>query len=325
KRGTVIGFHRAGLTLGQIARKLGWPRSTIQYTVERYKRYDTAYDRPRPGRPSKMERTTRRIIRDITHHPQVPFGSIASTYNLSEPTIRRIAARHGLHRRVMRRTPFLRPQAIEKRINWAKDNVGQDWSRVIFTDEMSLELGLARRAYTTRGVGQAFDLKHLQPTFRSGRKSIMVWGAIAHNHKFPLILLPPGGLNAVRYSEIVLPKLKEYEEILSAEIDRMVLVVEDNTPCHKAKHSQQKRDTLGLHSLIHPPSSPDVNPIENLWSMVKYKVSKRLPRATNVEQLFEHCVAEWEAIDMDIVNKVVASMPRRVEAVKHAKGYAIKY
>ncbi|EIW71785.1 hypothetical protein TREMEDRAFT_23848, partial [Tremella mesenterica DSM 1558] len=96
------------------------------------------------------------------------------TYNLSEPTIRRITARHGLHRRVMRRTPFLRPQAIEKRINWAKDNVGQDWSRVIFTDEMSL----------------AFDLKHLQPTFRSGRKYIMVWGAMAHNHKFPLILLP---------------------------------------------------------------------------------------------------------------------------------------
>ncbi|RXK41472.1 hypothetical protein M231_01180 [Tremella mesenterica] len=61
-------------------------------------------------------------------------------------------------------------------------------------------------------------------------------GAMAHNHKFPLILPPPGGLNAARYSEIVLPKLKEYEEILSAEIDQMVLVDEDKVApeSHKA-------------------------------------------------------------------------------------------
>ncbi|EIW71921.1 hypothetical protein TREMEDRAFT_58057 [Tremella mesenterica DSM 1558] len=51
-------------------------------------------------------------------------------------------------------------------------------------------------------------------------------GAMAHNHKFPLILPPPGGLNAPRYSEIVLPKLKEYEEILSAEIDQMLFPVD---------------------------------------------------------------------------------------------------
>jgi transposase len=51
------------------------------------------------------------------------------------------------------------------------------------------------------------------------------------------------------------------------------LVVEDGAPCHSCKLAREARTKLGISSLIHPPSSPDLNPIENVWSLLKTKIS----------------------------------------------------
>ena len=65
-----------------------------------------------------------------------------------------------------------------------------DWDHVIWTDEMSIELGeQPRRRRVTRLPGEEFMLENMQPTFHSGRKSIMVWGAIANGLKGPLVKL----------------------------------------------------------------------------------------------------------------------------------------
>jgi hypothetical protein len=66
--------------------------------------------------------------------------------------------------------------------------------------------------------------KHLQPAFRTGRTSLMVWGAVAYGKKWPLVRLPLSlqevaadglakskGLNSSRYIKYVLEgPLKRY-------------------------------------------------------------------------------------------------------------------
>jgi hypothetical protein len=101
---------------------------------------------------------------------------------------------------------------------------------------------------------------------------------------------------------------------------RDILVVEDGAPCHTCKLAKGARSKLGIPSLIHPPSSPDLNPIENVWQLLKTKVSQLPTQATNLDMLWEQVQACWADIDQGHINKLIDGMPVRVEAVREARG-----
>jgi len=73
-----------------------------------------------------------------------------------------------------------------------------------------------------------------------------------------------------------------------------------------------------------PSHSPDLNPIEQLWAVLKRRVNARLTPAT-VDQLWERLEREWWAIDPAQCRRLVESMPRRIEAVIKARGGHIRY
>ncbi|GFS52435.1 transposable element Tc1 transposase [Trichonephila clavipes] len=72
-----------------------------------------------------------------------------------------------------------------------------------------------------------------------------------------------------------------------------------------------------------PPQSPNLNVIENLWSHLERAVQKH--QITSKEQLKSVLQEEWLNIAPDTPRHLVESMPRRLEAVISAKGYATKY
>jgi transposase len=59
-----------------------------------------------------------------------------------------------------------------------------------------------------------------------------------------------------------------------------------------------------------PGNSPDLNPIENLWSILKRQVYKQ--NATNSDNLQALIMQEWAAISQDVAQKLIASMPGRI-------------
>ena len=55
---------------------------------------------------------------------------------------------------------------------------------MLWTDEAILELGEhVSRQYVTRKVGKEYLPETIEPTFRSGRKTIMLWGVVAEGRK----------------------------------------------------------------------------------------------------------------------------------------------
>ena len=102
--------------------------------------------------------------------------------------------------------------------------------------------------------------------------------------------------------------------------DEQCLFQHDGAPCHKAKVinkwlGEQNIDILG--------NSPDLNPIVNLWSILKRRVYKQKP--TNSDKLQALIMQEWAAISQDVVQKVIDSMPGRVTEVLKKKGQHFKY
>jgi transposase len=67
-----------------------------------------------------------------------------------------------------------------------------------------------------------------------------------------------------------------------------------------------------------PGNSPDLNPIENLWSILKRRVKKQNP--TNSDQLQALIMQEWAAISQDMAQKLIDSMPGWIAEVLKKKG-----
>ena len=75
--------------------------------------------------------------------------------------------------------------------------------------------------------------------------------------------------------------------------------------------------------MVWPAQSPDLNPIENLWSIVDRIAKNR--RVQNEKELFEVIEYTWKTLAPDLLQRLVGTMKRRCEAVIAAKGYATKY
>jgi len=73
-----------------------------------------------------------------------------------------------------------------------------------------------------------------------------------------------------------------------------------------------------------PGSSPDLNPIENLWVIMKQKVARTNP--TSEQALIEAIKRVWVTdITPEYCENLAASMPARIKAVLDNKGYHSKY
>ncbi len=91
-----------------------------------------------------------------------------------------------------------------------------------------------------------------------------------------------------------------------------------------AKGTKSWFNDHGVTVLDWPANSPDLNPIENLWSIVKRKM--RDTRPNNADDLKATIKkATWASITPEQCHRLIASMPLRIDAVIHAKEGPTKY
>ena len=110
-------------------------------------------------------------------------------------------------------------------------------------------------------------------------------------------------------------------------LKRGFILGHDNDPKHTAarvkNYLSNKEEKGDLKVLAWPSQSPDLNPIEHLWKIVK---QKRIGvKATSADDLFQKVTNIWNEIPITTLKTLIESMPRRVQAVIDAKGQHTKY
>ncbi len=95
-------------------------------------------------------------------------------------------------------------------------------------------------------------------------------------------------------------------------------------PCVKPLlNNRQRQKRLDWTAAEWSKVMPDLNPIENLWGIVKRKM--RYARPNNAEELKATIRATWALITPEQCHRLIDSMPRRIAAVIQAKGAPTKY
>ncbi|KIM96032.1 hypothetical protein OIDMADRAFT_20936 [Oidiodendron maius Zn] len=103
------------------------------------------------------------------------------------------------------------------------------------------------------------------------------------------------------------------------------ILQEDGDPSHGKKKkglAQRYLQSNWIPVLRHPPQSPDLNPIEGVWNILKNRVRKRSWRTE--EEFRSIILQEWDAITMDEIRARIAEMPERCKGLIKSGGAAIK-
>jgi len=72
--------------------------------------------------------------------------------------------------------------------------------------------------------------------------------------------------------------------------------------------------------LTWPASSPDLNPIEQIWRTMKDRIYRRSPRPTTNPSLRIAIQEEWDAITEEEITALTSSLPARTAAVRNVQG-----
>ena len=176
---------------------------------------------------------------------------------------------------------------------------------------------MVRRLKTER-----FHRDCIAPSFKSGRKTVMVWGCFQGSKLGPLALCPGGRINATNYCNILQEHLLPFWQTL----DQDAIFVQDGAPPHRAKYTKAWLKKNKVTPMVWPAQSPDLNPIENLWQQVKMAIERRTSRPKTEEELLDALQEEWENLrKRDALGTLIKSMRKRIRDVVKANGMPIDY
>jgi hypothetical protein len=82
---------------------------------------------------------------------------------------------------------------------------------------------------------------------------------------------------------------------------------------------------LGLEVMDWPAQSPDLNPIEHVWNHLKNELRAENRIFATRDDLWDGIQECMEPENRELCRNLIASMPRRVQAVINAKGGYTKY
>jgi transposase len=217
---------------------------------------------------------------------------------------------------VRRAVPALGKSHHEKRAAFCRKWAKADCKRLVFSDEH-----WENTNDSTQRTMYARTAATVIPRLQKNRlcvPRIMIWGAIGYNWKSPLVFIKAAGPGVQMRGEIDETRNVTADRYVRMCLSRIVvdmkrgnrILMQDGAKAHTARSTLRYLTRKGVLVMDGWPShSPDLNPIEQLWSLVKARVSLKAP--VTVSQLRVAIQEVWDEIPQSIVNNLVCSFRKK--------------
>ncbi|KAG0858946.1 hypothetical protein G6F16_013378 [Rhizopus arrhizus] len=95
----------------------------------------------------------------------------------------------------------------------------------------------------------------------------------------------------------------------------------DNDPKHTSKLVKKYLEQQSYNILEWPAQSPDLNPIENMWSLLKRRLNDYETAPKGMNELYERVTKVWyDLMKPEECQKVIETMPKRIKQCIKNKG-----
>jgi transposase len=322
-RGRILQLHSLRYSCRAIAELHQLPKSTVHYTIRKEReRNEKQESLPRPGAPRViLEEQRDRIYDTVTMNPAITYEAL-QYQEAPEASVRTI--RKLLHDMNIRKWACLKRLALtadhaQQRLIWANQYFHftyLNWRRIRWGDECSIQLGKGLKFGWVFVTSKKDRLRPdmIAPKRCGQQKSKMFWAAFGYGIRTQLVPMngdpdsARGGITA-----------RVYQEVLSTYLRPILylhdIFMHDGASIHTA---HLIRDWLLEHRIEvmdWPPYSLDLNPIENVWALLKAEIYRRCPylidapnTIATLEILINVAIATWDSMGVELLNRFLDTM-----------------
>ncbi|GFS87598.1 transposable element Tc1 transposase [Trichonephila clavipes] len=291
-RGQIIGKIE-GRKITDVAREFDIAHSVVSRLWKSFKTTGMCSRRHGEGRVrSTTPAEDRYIVLSAKRNRRTTAQQVANQFlaasgkHISRKTVARRLRGGGLYARKPVVCVPLTRQHYTARLQWCREHhnwTEQDWACVLFSDESRFSLSSdCRRQLIWRESGTAYRPENIQEKDRYPTCSIMVWAGIMINGRTRLHVVANGTMTGQRYmDEVLLPHVRLFRGAVGLSSSK------------------------GIHRLVWPVRSPDLNPIENVWDALGRQVAGRNYPPTNKNTLIRALTEEWDKMPQQLLDNVV--------------------
>jgi len=298
--------------------------------------------RPRKLNPADEEQLVNALIelREAEGSFSSPrVATKAALTTVSNRTVRRDLNRLGYGYRTTRRKGMLTEDDFKKRVAFCQKIRQRSLNSEFWTKHIAFYLDGCGFQFKTNPFDQARALKSRE--WRKSSEGLIVTAKGkkegATNSNFMVgISYDRGVVLCERYSgSITAEKMeaivhKSFKSALRKSISpRGKRILMDGCPRQNSLRARKAYDSVDALIMKIPARSPDLNPIENFFNLVKnalrqQAIDDKITHET-FEQYSERVTRTLLNYPVTVINKIIDSMPRRVELIIQSEGRRIKY
>jgi transposase len=269
-RERVIEAVEAGSSRREAAESFNLSPSSAVKWLQRWRDSGSAKAKPSGGSTSPLEKHAEWLLAAVAEQPDLTLDEIVAAMRKrripgSRTAVWRFFARHGLtfKKKSLHAAEQQRPDVARARRRWRREQFLFDPARLVFIDETATSTNMVR----LRG--------------RAPRGQRLV-GFVPHGH-WKTITLVAG----LRHDAVVAPFVIDgdgkifrtyIERCLAPTLDRGDIVFMDNLATHKVAGVTEAIEAADAMAIYLPAYSPDLNPIEQVFSKLKALLRKAAER-----------------------------------------------
>ena len=261
-----------------------------------------------------LKKITTRVV-TVVKFPAI--SDITREYNrlfdedLAVWSVRRHLKALGFKCKKKAKGPYLDVKHKDLRLKYCKELLKVGLPRNMGFSDESIFDGNDHSEYQWVGPGEEPLVQH---TTQGGEK-VLAWGFIAKGHR-KIEILPTG--KTMGADEYIRHILEPNKSML-----RKYTFQQDGAKCHTCRETKAWFVKNKITVVEWPATSPDLNPIENVWKMLKKTVSRHAP--WGYDELSAFIVAEFNKIPQTVLDSLVDSFENRLRECVRRRGAVTKY